>query len=81
MSDECLDEVRCGCRDILSAGVAQAQTADEAVEKVLTAMGGRAALAKLTTRIATGAISVSTQGMDIGGTAEFRTRRPTRPGR
>jgi zinc protease len=60
------------------AGAAQAQTADEAVEKVLTAMGGRAALAKLTTRVATGAISVSTQGVDIGGTAEFSYKAPNK---
>jgi outer membrane lipoprotein-sorting protein len=63
---------------ILWAGVAQAQTADEAVEKVLAAMGGRAALTKLNTRVATGAISVSTQGVDIGGTVEFSYKAPNK---
>ncbi len=60
------------------AGAAQAQTADEAVEKVLTAMGGRAALTKLTSRVATGAISVSTQGVDIGGAVEFTYKAPNK---
>jgi len=63
---------------VLWAGAAQAQTADEAVEKVLAAMGGRAALAKLTSRVATGAISVSTQGVDIGGTIELTYKAPNK---
>ena len=63
---------------VLWAGAAQAQTADEAVEKVLGAMGGRAALAKLTSRVATGAISVSTQGVDIGGTIELTYKAPNK---
>jgi outer membrane lipoprotein-sorting protein len=63
---------------VLWAGVAQAQTADEAVDKVLAAMGGRAALAKLTSRVATGKISVSTQGVDIGGTVELSYKAPNK---
>jgi outer membrane lipoprotein-sorting protein len=63
---------------LLWACAAQAQTADEAVEKVLTAMGGRAALAKLQTRVASGAITVSTQGMDIGGTVEVSYKAPNK---
>jgi outer membrane lipoprotein-sorting protein len=63
---------------VLCAGLAQAQTADEAVEKVLAAMGGRAALSKLTTRSASGSITVSTQGMDIGGTIELAYKAPNK---
>jgi outer membrane lipoprotein-sorting protein len=63
---------------LLWAGSAQAQTADEAVEKVLAAMGGRAVLAKLTSRVATGAITVSSQGMDIGGTVEITYEAPNK---
>jgi outer membrane lipoprotein-sorting protein len=61
---------------VLWAGSAQAQTADEAVEKALAAMGGRAALTKLTTRVITGTITVSTQGADIPGTVEMSYQAP-----
>jgi outer membrane lipoprotein-sorting protein len=61
---------------VLWAGAAQAQTADEAVEKVLAAMGGRAALTKLNTRVITGTITVSNQGMDIPGTIEMSYKAP-----
>ena len=43
---------------VLPALPAHAQTADEVVEKYLTAIGGRAALSKLTSRTTTGTISV-----------------------
>ncbi len=61
---------------VLWAGAAQAQTADEAVEKALAAMGGRAALTKLNTRVITGTITVSTQGVDIPGTVEMSYKAP-----
>jgi outer membrane lipoprotein-sorting protein len=61
---------------VLWAGAAQAQTADEAVEKALAAMGGRAALTKLNTRVITGTITVSTQGVDVGGTVEMSYKAP-----
>jgi outer membrane lipoprotein-sorting protein len=61
---------------VLWAGAAQAQTADEAVEKALAAMGGRAALTKLNTRVTTGTITVSTQGVDIPGTVEISYKAP-----
>ena len=63
---------------LLWAGAVHAQTVDEAVEKVLAAMGGRAALAKLQTRVASGAITVSNQGMDIGGTVEVSYKAPNK---
>jgi len=52
----------------LFAGPAVAQTADEVVEKHLTALGGREALARLTSRRATGTMTLTVQGMDLGGT-------------
>jgi outer membrane lipoprotein-sorting protein len=61
---------------VLWAGAAQAQTADEAIEKALAAMGGRAALTKLTTRVITGTMTVSTQGVDIPGTVEISNKAP-----
>jgi len=50
------------------AGQAVAQTADEVVEKHLAALGGREALTRLTSRRATGTVTLTVQGMDLGGT-------------
>jgi hypothetical protein len=60
------------------AGAASAQTADEAVEKVLAASGGRAALEKLTSRSTSGKITVSTPGGDISGTVEVLNAPPNK---
>jgi len=49
---------------------ASAQTVDEVIEQSLTAIGGRAALAKLKSRTTTGTITLSTPGGDIAGTVE-----------
>jgi outer membrane lipoprotein-sorting protein len=59
-------------------GLVRAQTADEVVEKALTAMGGRAALGKLTSRTATGTISVSTPGGDVTGSVELYNKAPNK---
>jgi outer membrane lipoprotein-sorting protein len=56
----------------------RAQTADEVVEKALTAMGGRAALGKLTSRSAMGTISISTPMGDITGTVEVYNKAPNK---
>jgi outer membrane lipoprotein-sorting protein len=53
------------------AGSARAQTVDEIVDKTLTALGGRAALAKLTSRSSTGTMTVSTPGGEISGTIDL----------
>jgi hypothetical protein len=60
------------------AGAAQAQTADEIVEKTLAALGGRAALAKLTSRSTTGTMTVSTPGGDVSGTIEILNEAPNK---
>ena len=57
---------------------ALAQTADELVEKHLAAMGGRAALAKLTSQKATGSVLVSAQGADIPGSVEIARKAPNK---
>jgi hypothetical protein len=62
----------------LSTTAALAQTADEVVEKHLAALGGRAALGKITSQIATGSISVGTQMGDIGGTVEVSRKAPNK---
>jgi outer membrane lipoprotein-sorting protein len=57
---------------------ASAQTADEIVEKHLTAIGGRAALAKLTTRKGTGTITISTPNGDLKGPIELYAKAPNK---
>ena len=44
-----------------------AQTADDVIEIYLAAIGGRAALGKLTSRTTTGTIMLSTPGGDVSG--------------
>ena len=53
-------------------------TADEVIEKHLAAVGGRAALAKLTSRTATGTIAMSMQGNEIPGTADIFLKAPNK---
>ena len=62
----------------LSSVVAGAQTVDELVEKHLAATGGRAALGKLTSRVSTGAITVTTPVGNLPGTIEMYAARPNR---
>ncbi|MEW5980898.1 MAG: hypothetical protein AB1806_00850 [Acidobacteriota bacterium] len=63
---------------LLCAVSTQAQTADEVVEKHLAALGGRAALEKVTSQVATGAITVSTQMGNISGTVEVSRKAPNK---
>ena len=63
---------------VLPAVYLQAQTADEIVERSLTAQGGRAALSKLTSRVSTGTITVSTPGGDVTGTVELYNKVPNK---
>jgi len=60
------------------AEIASAQTADEVVEKHLTAMGGREALGKLTSRTMVGTIAVSTPQGDISGPFEAYAKAPNK---
>ena len=55
---------------------ASAQTADDVVEKYLAAIGGRAALGKLTSRTMTGTITLSTPGGDVSGPVEVTNQQP-----
>ena len=61
-----------------AASGVQAQTADDVVEKYLAAMGGRAALAKLTSQVATGTVAISVQGADIPGSVEISRKAPNK---
>jgi outer membrane lipoprotein-sorting protein len=63
---------------LLWASLAQAQTADDIVEKHLAAMGGRAVLSKATTQVAKGTVAISTQGVDLPGTVEIYRKSPNK---
>ena len=60
------------------AQVASAQTADEVIEKHLAALGGRAALAKVTSRTMTGTIAVSTPVGELSGPVEVINMAPNK---
>jgi len=61
-----------------SSSLASAQTADEVIEKHLAAIGGRAALAKLESRLMVGTITLSTPGGDVTGPIEALNQRPNK---
>lgn len=58
--------------------VTSAQTVDEIVEKYLTAIGGRAALGKLTSRTMVGTITLTTPAGDVSGPVEFQNQVPSK---
>ena len=58
--------------------VSSAQSVDEVVEKHLAATGGRAALAKVTSRITRGRITVMTPVGDLSGPVEVLNRAPNK---
>ena len=60
------------------APAAFAQSADDIIEKSLTAMGGRAALEKIKTRVMTGTITLRTPAGDIPGTIEIYNAAPNK---
>jgi outer membrane lipoprotein-sorting protein len=60
------------------AGVASAQTADEVVERHIAAVGGRAALAKITSRTSTGTITLSSAAAVLSGPVEFYYKAPNK---
>jgi hypothetical protein len=60
------------------AQVAFAQTANEIIEKHLAAIGGRAALGKLTSRTMTGTITLSTPVGELSGPIELTSQKPNK---
>src|SRR5262249_47716631 len=63
---------------LTSALTVSAQTADEIVEKSLTAVGGRAALGKVTSRSMTGKMAISTENGEIPATIEVLMQAPNK---
>lgn len=61
-----------------SVRTAAAQTADEIVEKHLAAIGGRAALGKLTSRVMSGNFTVSTPAGEFSGPVEISNQAPNK---
>lgn len=60
------------------AARASAQTPDEVVEKHLAALGGRAALGKITSRRATCTLTIGTPGGDLAGPCELTYKTPNK---
>lgn len=60
------------------ARLASAQTADDVIEKHLAALGGRAAIAKLTSRSLAGTMTFSTPAGDVPGTIEIMNQPPNK---
>jgi hypothetical protein len=67
-----------GAVALCHAQVAYPQTADDIVEKYLTAIGGRAALEKVTSRVTTGTISATTPAGDLSGSIEVYNKAPNK---
>lgn len=61
-----------------SAAPARVQTADDIIEKHIAAVGGRAALGKLTSRQSTGTAVLTVQGQDISGPYESSAKAPNK---
>lgn len=56
---------------LLGPHVAAAQTGDEIFDKTITALGGPAALGKITSRLASGSITIGTPVGNVDGTVEI----------
>jgi len=63
---------------VLTSAVVSAQTVDEVVEKAIVASGGREALAKVTSRLTTGTMTVSTPGGEVNGALEVLNQAPNK---
>lgn len=63
---------------LVSAHAAWAQTAEEVIEKSVAAMGGRAAHAKIKSRLMSGTITLGTPAGDIPGTIEITNAVPNK---
>jgi outer membrane lipoprotein-sorting protein len=63
---------------VLPSAAASAQTADEVIEKHLTALGGREALSKITSRTMTGKIALSTPAGEVTGSIQVFGKAPNK---
>jgi outer membrane lipoprotein-sorting protein len=71
-----------GCAAVLllsfTASAARAQTADEIIQRHLAALGGREAVAKISSRRATGAVTVTSAVGDLAGAIEVDQKAPSK---
>jgi hypothetical protein len=68
----------CTCALLLGPHLAAAQTGDEILDKTITALGGRAALGKITSRLASGSIAIGTPVGNVDGTVEIAYATPNK---
>jgi zinc protease len=66
------------CVMALWSAQAAAQTAAEIIDKHLAASGGRAALSKVTTRVATGSVALVLPIAELAGTIEAYNKKPNK---
>jgi zinc protease len=66
------------CVATLWCAQAEAQTAAEIIDQHLAATGGRAALGKLTTRVATGSVTLVLPVAELAGTVEVYNKKPNK---
>ncbi|NWG12605.1 MAG: hypothetical protein HXY20_03625 [Acidobacteria bacterium] len=60
------------------AAVGPAQTADEVIEKHISALGGRKALSRLSSRVMTGTVTVTGPSGDVTGSIEIYSKAPNK---
>lgn len=63
---------------LVGAAPVLAQTADEVIEKYLAASGGREAMARLTSRVSMGTITLTSPAGDLKGTIEVDAKAPNK---
>ena len=66
------------CVAVLWCAQGQAQTAAEIIDKNIAASGGRAALDKITTRVATGSVTLTLPVGELRGTIEAYNKKPNK---
>ncbi len=71
MDPNFLRALAAACVLLLGPHVAAAQTADEILDKTIAALGGKAALAQIKSRLASGSITIATPVGNVDGTVEI----------
>jgi outer membrane lipoprotein-sorting protein len=71
MARKCFRSLAAALLLLLGPQFAAAQTGDEIIDKTIAALGGHAALGKITSRLASGSITIGTPVGNVDGTVEI----------